>query len=128
MRRQARITAFTIIFERLFSSCDEFDGELVDQLQKSQDRQFVLDLVENFEKNRSALEEIVEKHLTGYQLDRVYRIDLALVYVALCEIYYLGTPSSVAINEALEIAKVYSTEKSPKFIHGLLSSILKEKP
>ena len=66
---------------------------------------------------------IIEK--TGYKLDRVYKIDLALAYEAVTEIKYLNTPPAVAINEVIELAKAYSTEKSPKFLNGLLSAYLK---
>ena len=125
MRRDARITAFTLIFEKLFTSCDEFDSELIDNMSKLEDRQFARDLISSFEENRESLTEIISKYLTGYSIDRVYKIDLALIYTALCEIKYQNVPKQVAINEAVEIAKVYSTEKSPKFIHGVLSSIIK---
>lgn len=125
MRRDARITAFTLIFEKLFNSCDEFDSELIDNMPKLEDRQFARDIVSSFEENRDTLTQTIGKYLTGYSIDRVYKIDLALIYTALCEIKFHSTPKQVAINEAVEIAKVYSTEKSPKFIHGVLSSIIK---
>lgn len=125
MRRDARIKAFALVFEKLFHKCDEFDSEMIDELKKAEDRDFTRQIVEVFENNREELSNKITKYLTGYELDRVYKVDLALIYTALCEIIYLKTPHQVAINEALEIAKVYSTDKSSKFIHGVLSSIIK---
>ena len=125
MRRDARIKAFALIFEKLFHTCDEFDSEMIDELKKIEDRQFARDIVEAFENNKQTLESMISKSLKDYELDRVYKVDLALIYNALSEIVYIKTPTQVAINEALEIAKIYSTEKSSKFIHGVLSAIVK---
>ncbi len=125
MRRDARLKAFTLVFEKLFSQCDEFDSEMIDELKKAEDREFARAIVEKFEENRKTLQMLVENNLKDYEIDRVYKVDLAIIYTALSEIVYLKTPTKVAINEALEIAKVYSTEKSSKFIHGVLSAIIK---
>lgn len=125
MRRDARIKAFTLVFEKLFSQCDDFDSEMIDELKKAEDRDFARNIVDKFEENKNTLQMLVEKSLKDYEIDRVYKVDLAIIYTALSEIVYLKTPTKVAINEALEIAKVYSTEKSSKFIHGVLSAIIK---
>ena len=126
MRREAREIAFQIIFEKLFHSNSEFDDELSSSLKKEEDKNFANEIVTAFLSHRDQLEKLVEGKLVGYELGRVYKVDLALIYTALCEVKYLNTPLQVAINETLEIAKKYSTEKSAKFINGVLSSILKE--
>ncbi len=125
MRRDARIKAFALVFEKLFHSCDEFDSESIDELKKLEDRQFSREILSAFEDNRNLLEEIIKANLKDYEINRVYKVDLALIFTALSEMKYLKTPPQVAINEVLEIAKVYSTEKSSKFIHGVLSQIVK---
>ena len=62
----------------------------------------------------------------GFSLERVYKIDLAILLLALYEIRYLPeVPVSVAINEAVELAKTYSTEKSKSFINGILAQAVK---
>ena len=53
---------------------------------------------------------------------------MALLSLAVAEIYHYKTPSAIVVNEVLEISKKYSTEKSAKFINGILGSILKENP
>lgn len=126
MRRDARITAFGLIFEKLFHNQDDFDSEKIDELKKLEDRQFARDILSQFETHHEELEKIVQSKVVGYEINRIYKIDLALIYEVLIEVYYLNTPKQVAINEALEIAKIYSTEKSSKFIHGVLSTIFKE--
>ena len=128
MRAFARELAFQLIFERLFVKKEyTFDEEFFVSLKKEEDKDFAKEIINNFDKNREELSALISSHLIGYELDRVYKIDLALMYEALTEIFYLSTPQQVAINEVIELAKRYSTPKSSKFINGVLSSILKDK-
>ena len=128
MRAFARELAFQLIFERLFVKKEyTFDEEFFVSLKKEEDRDFAKEIIKNFDANREELSTVISSHLIGYEIDRVYKIDLALMYEALTEIFYLSTPPQVAINETIELAKRYSTEKSSKFINGVLSSVLKDR-
>lgn len=124
MRRDSRIHAFKLVFERLFNS-QPFDDELWQQL-KDKDKPFAEQIFQEFSAHHDEIRLSIENALVGYSLDRVHSIDLALLYVATAEIRYCNTPAAVAINEAIEIAKAYSTEDTPKFINGVLSTIVKE--
>lgn len=126
MRRDARVVAFQIIFSKMFAS-DQIEEPFFDSLKKENDISFAKSVVENFLEHKQDLNEQIQSGLVGYGLDRVYKVDLALVYLALTEINYLDTPKQVAINEVIEIAKKYSTDKSPKFLNGVLSSVLRGK-
>lgn len=126
MRRDARVVAFQIIFSKMFAS-NQIEEPFFDSLKKESDISFAKSVVENFLEHKQDLNEQIQSGLVGYGLDRVYKVDLALVYLALTEINYLDTPKQVAINEAIEIAKKYSTDKSPKFLNGVLSSVLRGK-
>ena len=126
MRRDARVVAFQIIFSKMFAS-DQIEEPFFDSLKKENDISFAKSVVENFLEHKQDLDEQIQSGLVGYGLDRVYKVDLALVYLALTEINYLDTPKQVAINEVIEIAKKYSTDKSPKFLNGVLSSVLRGK-
>lgn len=123
MRRDSREMAFKIIFESLFNN-DPFNDELFVEL-KEKDLAFCIQILDAYNINKNQIQSEIKKCLTGYNIDRVYKIDLALAYEAITEIKYLNTPSAVAINEVIELAKIYSTEKSPKFLNGLLSTYLK---
>ncbi len=128
MRTQARELAFQLIFERLFvKNSYSFDEEFFSSLKKEEDKNFTKEIVVKFEENKEELSKIISSNLIGYEIDRVYKIDLALIYLALTEINFAGTPIQVAINETLTLAKKYSTLKSSKFINGVLSSIIKNK-
>ncbi len=124
MRHEARECAFKLVFETLFQEpVEETSVEVVAALKKEQDKEFCKQIFDTYLAHKAELEELVSANLQKFELSRVYKIDLALVYVALCEIKYLDTPKAVAINEALEISKKYSTSKSNKFLNGVISAI-----
>lgn len=125
MRSQAREIAFQLIFERLFVK-DSYiqDEEFFAPLKKSEDKEFAKALIESFNENRDSLKEIISSKLIGYEIDRVYKIDLAILYLAVTELTYFETPFQIVINEAVELAKKFSTEKSSRFVNGVLSSIV----
>lgn len=126
MRTQAREKAFQLIFERLFTKENySLDEEFFASLKKEEDKVFAKNLVQKFEENRLEMQNLISQNLLNYDISRVYKVDLALMYLALTEINYFETPKQVVINETLEIAKRFSTEKSSKFINGVISSILK---
>ena len=125
MRKDARELAFKLIYERLFVKEDyTLDEEFFALLKKDEDKTFARQILSEFEKNKNELDKIISSKLIGYEISRVYKIVLALIYEALTEIYYIQTPPQVAVNEVLNLAKVFSTEKSSKFINGVLSSII----
>lgn len=127
MRKDARANAFKLIFESLFHEADkELSKDSLVPLKKAEDEEFFNSILDAFNKNKDALKEQIEKHLKNFEYDRLFKIDLAIIYTALAEIEFCGTPKAVAINEAMELAKTYSTQKSHKFINGLISAIVNE--
>ena len=78
-------------------------------------------------KNKTELLNIVAKYISGYTIDNIFKIDLAILVLAVSELlYYKDTPVKVVVNEAVELAKKYSTEKSASFVNGILAVIIKE--
>ncbi len=127
MRRNARENAFKLIFESLFHSVDkELSSENLEVLKKDDDKTFFEQIMKNFEEHKDEIKSKIEENLKNFEYSRVFKIDLALIYLALTEILYVGTPRAVAINEVLELSKSYSTEKSSKFINGIISAIAKD--
>ncbi|WP_440998784.1 transcription antitermination factor NusB [Fodinibius sp. SL11] len=71
------------------------------------------------------IDEIIQTHLNNWRIDRLNTIDRQLLRIAIAEfIHYEQIPTKVSINEAIEIAKKYSTKKSGNFINGILDSSL----
>ena len=125
MRAESRVFAFKIIFSTLFDSDAEVAKlnfeENLDFSDK--DKQFADSILAEFISNKTALEEELKNVLENYELDRIYKVDLALIYLGMTEIKYIKTPKPVVINEVVEIAKKFSTENSSKFVHGILAKI-----
>ena len=65
----------------------------------------------------------IEGNARGWTLERISRVDLAILRLAAYELSLGRTPEAVIVNEAVEMARQYSGEKSPQFIHGVLGSI-----
>ncbi len=118
-RIQSRENAFKIIYSKLYIN----DAE-ISPIEEIDD--FCQTLVNAFTNNFDEIKQKVESNLKGVKLDRVYKIDLALIYEAVAEMFYVeGSEYKVVINEVVELAKKYSTDKSPKFINGFLAGLVK---
>ena len=79
-----------------------------------------------FEGVRAHIDEIDDKlsaFLQGWTIERLMRVDLAILRLAVYELMYTRTPGSVVINEAIELADQYSTDKSGAFINGVLGNL-----
>lgn len=121
-RTDARELAFKIIYSKFFNTTQEDLLEKAD----SESLEFISKILNNFAKNYSEINELISSNLKGYTIDRLYKVDLAIIILAVIEVKYVKeTPKEVVINEAVELAKKFSTEKSPKFINGVLADILK---
>lgn len=74
------------------------------------------------------IEEIITKHAKNWSLNRIAKVDLAILKLSICEIVYMykEVPVKVSINEAIDLAKLYCDDKSPKFINGILGSVVND--
>jgi transcription antitermination protein NusB len=95
------------------------------QLTNQQDvRSYALQIISNFCANRSEIDAILTKGMVDWQLERLPRVDRDILRIAVAEIQYLGIPEQVSINEAVELAKRYSSDDGHKFINGVLRRVL----
>jgi transcription antitermination protein NusB len=77
--------------------------------------------------HRDELDQIIRDHAKNWELGRIALIDRILLRMALCEfLHFQDIPPKVSINEAIEVAKRYSTSKSGQFINGVLDAVLSE--
>lgn len=90
-------------------------------------KKYIKDIVVGIENNISNIEEKISNNLKKeWRIDRISKINLVLLKLAIYEILYTETPYKVAINEAIEISKKYGDDNSPNFINGVLASVVKE--
>ena len=133
MNRSAiRENAFKLIYsleiqknENLEEQMDLFfeSNDIKDVEAKKYIKTVVLGINENEEK---VLEDIEKNLKEDWKLNRISKMDLSILKLAIYEIKYNEIPYKVAINEAVELAKRYGEESSTKFINGILASVVKE--
>jgi len=85
---------------------------------------FAMDIVRGIVPIRAKLDEYIAEHAPEWPIDQVSTIDRNLLRIALWEfIVYGETPIKVAINEAIELAKIYGSDSTPRFVNGVLGSL-----
>lgn len=88
------------------------------------DKDYLVKTVKDVVENLDAINEKIDDNSKGWRLNRIAKVDLAILRVAIAEILYdKSIPESVSINEAVEISKTYSNEDSHKFINGILGTV-----
>ena len=89
--------------------------------------EYIEDAVNGIEKNKEVITEKIEKNLKqDWKIDRISKVNLAILKLAIYEIKYKDIPFKVVINEAVELAKKYGEDNSKNFVNGILASIVKE--
>jgi N utilization substance protein B len=88
-------------------------------------RAFANKLFEGAAKEVTALDELIAKHCENWRFERLAAIDRAILRLAIHEMKAAETPAKVVLNEAVELAKKFSSEESGAFVNGILDSVLK---
>lgn len=123
MRSYAREVAFCKIYTYIMRR--DFDGDFsqFDETKLDEnDLAFAKNTVEGVIANKAELDAVIAELSKQFKLSRIYRPDLAALELGIYEMRYTDTPHPVVINEAVGLAKKYSTEKSVSFVNGILAS------
>lgn len=90
--------------------------------------QYLTNVVKGLKANEAEIDELISKNLKeNWSLNRISKITLSLLKLAIYEMVYTELPYKVAINEVVELAKKYADEAAPTFVNGILASVVKEK-
>ena len=112
---------------KFFSEDSDENQSLLAMFKDEDDRQFAKDLFRKSVLNNDELRSIVDLHASNWDVDRIAYMDILIMQLALAELlYFPSIPTKVTLNEYIEMAKYYSTEKSRTFINGILDKSLKE--
>jgi len=91
-------------------------------------KDYVVDIAKSFQQNKKMIDELIQKYATGWDISRLVKIDKDILRIAITELLFTkGAPMKVIVDEALELAKKYSTEDSSAFVNGILAKIIVEK-
>ncbi len=130
-RKKAREHCFILMFEYEVQkkAPQEMLAYLYETLPEAENQKSYIDaVITTCAEKIDAIDETIEKNTNGWRISRLPKATLAVLRVAVCEILYMeDIPDAIAINEAVELAKIYHDEKNGKFVNGILSSVLKGK-
>jgi transcription antitermination protein NusB len=90
-------------------------------------RNYAKELVITVSENRHIIDELISNALVDWQVNRLAQIDRDILQIAVAEMKFLGVPDSIAINEAVELAKRYSEDEGHRFINGVLRRVSDQK-
>ena len=120
-RHEARERAIGLLYES--ETRELTGGQLLDTLPLQPDPYAAAALV-GVDDRREQIDRLIAEHALGWALDRLPNVDRAILRLAVWELLdQPGVPHAVVINEAIELAKSYSTERSPAYVNGVLDSI-----
>lgn len=131
-RSEMRELAFKLIYEtEMQKELDLNQLEIFFENHEIEDEQakvYLTDIRIGIEKNKEEIDNLIAKYLKEkWSLDRIAKVNLSLIKIAIFEMLYKDIPYKVVINEVVELAKKYSDDTAPQFINGILASIVKEK-
>lgn len=129
-KRKSREQAFIILFEKSFNSemsVDEIINAAIEVEVITKDK-MTSDIVKTAEEHIEDIDAVIERNLKGWTMQRISKVSLALIRMAVCEMKYFDKiPVGVSISEAVEICKIYGSDEDKSFVNGILGSISREK-
>ena len=88
-------------------------------------KNYAIQIAETFQKNHDEIDSIIKKYSTGWDFERLVKMEKDILRIALSELLFIKeTPMKVVVDEAVELAKKYSTDDSPSFINGVLAKVI----
>ena len=128
-RSEARNIIMTILYQIFMYENSKINYDVKEVISENLeiDNEFVKEIVYGVLDNKKDIETLANKHLKDWNMNRLGLTDQAILSMAIYELNYTDTPSVVAINEAVELAKKYSDDKVKNMINGVLDKIYHEK-
>ena len=129
-RNEAREQAFVLLFGECFNSEQSAD-ELIENAalaDEYEENEYTKRLLDGVKQNKAQLDEEIASKLTHWKMGRLPKTSLAILRLGVYEILFCDdVPDSVAINEAVELAKKFGSQKDYAFINGVLGNIARSK-
>lgn len=97
------------------------------EIEEKKTASYIKQTVEGITKQKEQISKMISQNLTEkWNIDRISKVNLALLKLAIYEMIYVKLPYKVVVNEVVELAKKYGEDSSPAFINGILANIIKE--
>ena len=132
MNRSAiRELAFRLIYSQEIQKEENIEEQIelfleANEVQDENAIEYINDVIKGIEANKKEILELIEKNLkSDWKLERISKVDLSLLKLAIYEIKYKDLAFKIVINEVVELAKKYGEDQSKNFVNGILASIVK---
>lgn len=131
-RSAAREETFKILYSLEIQKKENIEEQVdlylqTEEIKEQETVKYIKSTIQGIEKNKEEIKEKISQNLKkDWKIERISKIDVVLLKLAIYEILFTDTPYKVAINEVIELSKKYSEENSSNFINGVLASIVKE--
>ena len=128
-RRKLRESIFLLLFRIEFNTREELDEQMRMSIDSKtdmdeEDADYICKKLEDILDHLTELDETILKICKGWRLERLGKTELAILRLAVYELLDDNDiPTSVAINEAVELAKIYCSEEAPRFVNGVLAKL-----
>lgn len=122
-----------LTYEKIFGCDDDtykdvLEKQGIDGEPAAADVKFALDIVNGVQEHLEEIDKLIEVGAKSWPISRMPKVDLSILRNAVFEIIYdANMDDAISVNEAIELAKVYCDEQSPKFINGVLGGIVRNK-
>lgn len=129
-RREIREFIFKMLFQLEFHKAEEMEQQLqifMEELEETDEtkRAYIEQKINEIHSRLAQIDAMINEKATGWKTKRMAKVDLALIRLALYEIKFEDDiPTGVAINEAVELAKIYSSDGAPSFVNGVLAKLV----
>lgn len=127
-RHQVRETIVGLLYAQDVGNetISKFKDEIFEEKKiRNQQKKFALELYHGILENLDAIDKVINGYLKEWELEKVGKVERALLRLGAYELLYTKLDSAVVINEAIELAKEFGNDTSSKFINGVLDSIKK---
>lgn len=130
-RTELREHIFRMLFRIEFNSAEEMkeqEGFYFEDLEEAtgKDQEYILDKYRAIVEKKEEIDTLLNEVSEGWKTTRMNRVDLTIMRLAVYEIKWdKDVPTGVAINEAVELAKKYSSDDGPSFVNGILAKVVK---
>lgn len=128
-RRKSRESALQMLFQ---SEVNQYPHQVISEIywqlypDSGENRNFAQFLLTRCLQNLDQVDSWIRRHAEHWRLERMAQVDRNVLRLAVTELLFADTPEAVVIDEAIEIARRFSTEDSAEFVNGILDSVVRE--
>lgn len=123
---QSKVDSMVDVVEKSLQALEIAELTVLSQTKDVKD--FIINVTKTYQSNREEVKKLINEYSIGWDINRILKLDKDIMKIAITELLYIkDAPVKVIIDEAIELAKKYSSEESTAFINGILGQVVKVK-